>query len=162
MGDDDKVEMISPPNTLKTKVGKGGPGAVSPEMLERAEQVIADLTDDYLEWVVEDLEKLVGAFNDLKEGKGEAKDLLDKVFQITHDMKGQGGSFGYDLITIVGNDLCRFLEDLEKPGPDDIKVIALHVDAMRVIITENIKGEGGKVGKQLLAGLDLVSTKARK
>jgi hypothetical protein len=49
---EDKLEIINPPNSLKQKVGTGGPGAVDLEALERAEQVIVGMTDSYLEWVV--------------------------------------------------------------------------------------------------------------
>jgi len=38
---DDDVEIITPPNSLKSKVTVGGPGAVDPQALERAEKAIA-------------------------------------------------------------------------------------------------------------------------
>ncbi len=41
MSDDEEVQVIKPPSTLKAKVGTGGPGAVDLETLERAEAVIA-------------------------------------------------------------------------------------------------------------------------
>ena len=55
MGEENKAQLITPPHSLKDKVGTGGPGAVGPEALERAEQVIANLADNYLEWVQTDL-----------------------------------------------------------------------------------------------------------
>jgi hypothetical protein len=33
----EELEIITPPNTLKSKVKKGGPGAINPAMLEKAE-----------------------------------------------------------------------------------------------------------------------------
>lgn len=55
MAKEEEMEIINPPNTLKTKVKKGGPGAINPAMLEKAEQVLAGLSDSYLEWVQQDL-----------------------------------------------------------------------------------------------------------
>ncbi len=159
MGDDDKPQLITPPNTLKDKVGTGGPGAVDLDVLERAEQVIADLAGNYLEWVEEDLVKIHKALEDLKAAGGDRKAELDRVFQIAHDMKGQGGSFGYQLITVVGNQLCRFIEPLESVGPGEIEVIKLHIDTMSLIIAQRMEGDGGKAGEALLAGLEKVAAK---
>ena len=55
---DDEMEIIKPPNVLKSKVREGGPGAVDLATLERAENVIAAMADSYLEWVQEDLQRI--------------------------------------------------------------------------------------------------------
>lgn len=163
MAEIDKPQVINPPNTLKTKVKIGGPGAVSPEILERAEAVIANLTENYLEWVKEDFSKITAVFEDLKAGRGNEAEVLDRIFQIAHDMKGQGGSFGYDLITVVGDKLCRLVEKMKGPlGDADKEVIRLHIDAMRVIIGQRIEGDGGPIGEKLIKGLELVTVKVAK
>ncbi len=159
MADDDKPQLISPPRTLKDKVGTGGAGAVDLSVLERAEQVIADLAGSYLEWVEEDLARLQKGLASLAAATGDGKAELDSIYQVAHDMKGQGGSFGYQLITIVGNQLCRFIESLERAGPDEVAVIGLHVDTMSLIIANKMEGDGGKAGEALLAGLDKVAAK---
>jgi hypothetical protein len=46
MTEGDKLQLIHPPNPLKMKVGIGGLRAVPPEVLARAEVVIANLSDD--------------------------------------------------------------------------------------------------------------------
>ena len=111
---DDKLEIINPPNALKQKVGTGDAGAVDMEALERAEQVIFGMTGSYLNWVAEDLQKIDTAYVVLKAADGDRKAELNGVFQVAHDIKGQGGSFGYDLITAIGNELCRFIEKSKK------------------------------------------------
>jgi len=111
---DDKLEIINPPNALNQKVGTGGAGAVDMEALERAEQVIFGMTGSYLNWVAEDLQKIDTAYVVLKAADGDRKAELNGVFQVAHDIKGQGGSFGYDLITAIGNELCRFIEKSKK------------------------------------------------
>ncbi|MBF0246659.1 MAG: Hpt domain-containing protein [Alphaproteobacteria bacterium] len=152
-------QVIKPPMTLQAKVEKGGPGAVDLKALEKAESVIANLADEYLKWVQEDFLRLEKAFNVLKSGEGDVTQNLDNIFQIAHDMKGQGGSFGYDLMTAIGDQLCRLVEKMTKAGPREQEMIRVHIDAMRVIITKNLKGDGGNEGRQLLMGLQLVSGK---
>ncbi|MCR4377049.1 MAG: Hpt domain-containing protein [Rhodospirillales bacterium] len=154
-------QIIRPPQTLQSKVEKGGPGAVDLDALARAEEVIASLADDYLKWVRDDFVRLEAAFAKMKAGEGSDKENLEALFQISHDMKGQGGSFGYDLMTAIGDHLCRLLETLDKAGPREQGMIRVHIDAMRVVITKELKGDGGNEGRQLLMGLSLVGEKAK-
>jgi len=51
MAEDDKPQVIHAPNTLSAKVTRGGPGAVDLTVLEKAEQVIAEMSGEYLDWV---------------------------------------------------------------------------------------------------------------
>ncbi len=150
---DDKLEIINPPNALKQKVGTGGAGAVDVEALERAEQVIFGMTGSYLNWVAEDLQKIDTAYVVLKAADGDRKAELNGVFQVAHDIKGQGGSFGYDLMTAIGNELCRFIEKSKKIGPGKIEAIKVHIDALKLVISEDMKGSGGKTGEQMLSWL---------
>ena len=159
MADSDKPQLIHPPNPLKMKVGIGGPGAVTPEALERAEAVIADLADDYLTWAEEDLTKLQTAMANLKAAKVDNSAEVEAIFQIAHDVKGQGGSFGYQLMTEIGDHLCRFLEPLESANPAQIGVIGVHIDALRLVIFEKMKGAGGKAGDSLYKGLEMAVAK---
>ena len=162
MDDEPKVEVITPPDTLKKKVKTGGPGAVDLDTLNRAEAVIADMTDNYVEWAANDLAKIHQALEDLKAEKKDHKDALARIFQLSHDMKGQGGSFGYTLMTILGGNLCDFVDKLENAGPAEIEVIQLHINAMGLVIAKEMKGDGGKAGVQLLQGLGLVAAKVSK
>ena len=156
----DDSEIITPPSNLQNKVQKGGPGAVDLDAIARAEKVIANLADDYINWAKEDLVKLENAYSKLKEGKGDQKELLLGVFNVAHDMKGQGGSFGFELMTAVGDKLCRLVEKLDKVGPKEIEKIRIYVDAMQVIISRGLKGDGGKEGQQLLMGLEVMVQKS--
>ncbi len=159
MDDEPKAEVITPPNNLKKKVKTGGSGAVDLDTLKRAEAVITDMTDNYVEWAVKDLAKIHQALENLKAEKKDRKDALSQIFQLSHDMKGQGGSFGYTLMTILGGNLCDFVDKLENAGSAEIEVIQLHINAMGLVIAKEMKGDGGKAGAQLLKGLGLVAAK---
>ena len=153
------MEIINPPNTVKQKVGTGGLGAVDQEALQRAEEVIVGMTDSYLDWVVEDLKKIDKAYAKLEAATGDGKEELEGIFQVSHDIKGQGGSFGYDLMTAIGNEPCRLIEKIDTPGPGEIEAIKVHIDAMKLVIGEDMKGQGGKAGEEILAGLQKVCDK---
>lgn len=155
MAEYSKPEIIIPPDTLKSKVSVGGPNAVDLEALERAEQVIANMADSYLDWVEEDLKKISSAYDRLVDGSGDREKGLEKVFGIAHDMKGQGGSFGFELITAIGNNLCRLLDRFDETVPAKIQneSIRIHIDAMKLIISSRMGGDGGQQGTAILNGV---------
>ena len=88
-----------------------------------------------------------------------ARRHLEAIFQIAHDMKGQGGTFGYPLITRIGEQLCRFIEKVHDLGQHEVEVISLHVEAMVLVLHQRIKGDGGAVGSSLVGGLDQMLAK---
>jgi chemotaxis protein histidine kinase CheA len=154
-------KVIVPPNTLRKKVGPMGPGGVDTEMLARAEEIVAGLSDTYIEWVQEDLATLDEAFRALREDGADAG-ARERMFRTAHDVKGQGGSFGYDLVTVIGNSLCRFLEQRERLSPAEVDVVRVHLDSLKLVVANRIEGDGGKEGDKLLKGLDLVVAKVSK
>jgi len=151
--------LIEPPKTLQDKVGPPQPGGIDLSALERAEAVISDLSGQYIEWVQEDLKNIQEAFDQLKAQGGTDATLLKKIFSISHDVKGQGGSFGYDLMTTVGNSLCRFTEDKDSLNPQHLDIVKLHIDTLKLIITQDIQGDGGAMGQKILTGLTLAADK---
>ena len=117
------------------------------------------MTDCYLEWVVEDLKKIEAAYSNLESAGSDRKEEMNAVFQVAHDIKGQGGSFGYDLMTVIANELCRLIEKADKVGTGEVQAIKLHIDALKLVIAEDLKGTGGKEGEKMLAGLQKICDK---
>ncbi|MBF0093387.1 MAG: Hpt domain-containing protein [Alphaproteobacteria bacterium] len=155
---DDKAEFIVPPNRLKSKV-TFSEGGIDAAALEKAEQVIANLQGNYLDWVEEDLTAIQAAYEKAASDVAERKQHLADIFRIAHDMKGQGGSFGYQLITLIANQICRVLEKVENPGEDALEVIKVHIHAMRLVITSRMEGDGGKAGAGMVKGLEATVAK---
>jgi len=159
--DDSKPQMIQPPDTLSAKVTVSENG-VDLEALEKAEELIAGMQDSYLEWVEEDLKRLTDLFARLESASDDdaRRAVLQDLFSVSHDVKGQGGSFDYPLMTAVGNSLCRYIEKLEGPVKGShVAVVKVHIDTMRLIIKDRMSGDGGKVGDNLLRGLDAAVAK---
>jgi hypothetical protein len=116
------------------------------------------MTDSYLEWVVEDLKKLNRPFQ-LWNRRVVIKKEMNGVLQVSHDIKGQGGSFDYDLMTSIGNEFCRFIEKADKVGVGEIAANKLHIDALKLVIDQDLKGTGGKEGEKMLSGLQQICGK---
>jgi CheY-like chemotaxis protein len=98
------------------------------------------------------------------------KDLLDRDWdrletwrllrKKAHDIKGQAGSFGYGLATDVAESLVRVLVpimdefDRRTYRPFALRtLLSAHVDALKLISGQRIKGDGGAEGRELLGEL---------
>jgi chemotaxis protein histidine kinase CheA len=157
--DDQGATFIKPPDTLTGKVRMGS-GGVDMATLEKAEAMIANLQGDYLEWAAEDLANLGQALAHYTSHPEDVAAANAEVFRVAHDMKGQGGSFGYGLVTEVGDRLCRLLDSIKgHPTEAQAKALALHVEAMRIIFAQRMEGDGGSAGQALVAGLEQVVRK---
>ena len=153
------AEIIEVPNPLKGKVSYG-PDGVDAAMLEKAEAMIANLQGDFVVWVQEDLKKLQMHFDKASAQPPEDRaHAMQEVFGVLHDMKGQGGSFGFPLVTHIANTLCRFMETRTGFGPTEMSAVGLHINALRLVVAERLSGDGGMKGEKLIKGLELVLQK---
>jgi chemotaxis protein histidine kinase CheA len=117
----------------------------------KAMAVLNELSSDYLVWVQADLKNLENIFEQAKTATGEQRTHLisEDLFRIVHDMKGQGATFGYELITDIGNHLCRYIERFNEFEDAQIADIAVHINALRLIIDEKLINDGGEKGSLL-------------
>ncbi|MQX35892.1 Hpt domain-containing protein [Roseospira navarrensis] len=158
--DAEDATFIAPPDPLSRKVQVTQTG-VDAAALARAEAMLAGMHDQYLAWVDKDVSALVLALATMEGDPADPAAAKREVFRIAHDMKGQGGSFGYDLVTRVGNGLCRFLERIgDRPTPEQLQAVRLHVESLQVIVSRRMSGDGGPAGAEMIEGLTRVVDRA--
>ena len=153
-------EIIKAPNTLKkAKVGIG-PAKLDNALLERAEAAVQKLEVNYSEWVKDDLAEIEKTLKKLVAAKGKDKDAIKALYRVVFDTKGQGGSFGYPLLTEVAGSLASFIRDLDELDSFALEVATAHVSAMRAVIKEQIRDDGGETGTKVVEGLCALVAKA--
>lgn len=123
---------------------------------EKAIAVINDLAKEYENWVRADLKRLGEAYEKALFQKTPARDQILKadVFRISHDIKGQGATFDYELMTTVGNHLCRYIERQTDFGPLQMEAIKWHIDVMNEIINTHLTGDGGQRGSEIIKKME--------
>lgn len=123
-----------------------------PDAVRDAEAAVAALADSFLEWIGEDIKRAKQALAAANDRPGDNQPQIRAIFEVVRHVKGQGGSFGYDLLTSVGGSLCDYLR-VETASASDrqLKVIAAHFSAIDFILEHNLRGAGGEVGGQLKA-----------
>jgi len=128
----------------------------SDEMMARiadAETKLAALAEQYEALVQKDLDALRSHLDQFDTDPGSRAATVESIFTISHNIKGQGASFGYEMLTEIGHSLCNFLRDLDDPSDDHAQIIRHHLSAMTVVVEKNIKGDGGDLGRQVVAKL---------
>jgi chemotaxis protein histidine kinase CheA len=143
-----------PANSNKPDAEQTGERTISTS-LARAEAAVANLAQDYASWALADVAKAraaLAAATDDPAGRGQH---VDALFRVGHDLKGQGTSFGFPLVTKIGHSLCVLTRDRARQYESrHLDLAKAHLDALDLILTKGIKGEGGKVGAELVAKLE--------
>jgi CheY-like chemotaxis protein len=147
------------PNRLREKIAglTRGPLTIDPALLKAAETQLDRMENDYADWVRGSLKQLSEA---LSEARSDDSGILKinaailKINKIAHDLRGQGTTFGYPLITSFAKSLY---EVTLEPGDTDerlLDLITAHVDGIGAVIREKIKGDGGGLGRELIRSLE--------
>lgn len=125
---------------------------------DRGMQALGDLYEATLVADCGYLELCLGDLLTREWDRAETWRLLRKK---AHDVKGQAGSFGYRLATDVAHSLVRaltpILEDFERrhDRPLALRILlSAHIDALKLISHQRIKGDGGAEGRELLGELE--------
>jgi chemotaxis protein histidine kinase CheA len=154
-----KVRLYRFRNVLKEKTagpGGGAPGAalvIDPKALEAANSALEKMSEDYPDWVgkiiVELREHLVRCID----SPTDRQRRFAMIRQIAHDMKGQGGTFGYPLMTAFASSLVDCVGPRSGTADNHVEIVKSHIDAMSAVIKDRVKGNGGEIGKALTQGL---------
>lgn len=136
-----------PPRHISQKVPKrGGP---SPEYaIRRALDLADDLVGDYQGWAVDDLEKLWQQFRASTKAPPAKRDI-QRMFDMAHEIRGQGGSFGFPLISVLADSLCKFLEGRGRLRERDIDVVKIHILAMKAVFRQGLRGAQAPLSQDL-------------
>ena len=116
---------------------------------------IQEMVGDYSVWVKNYLDTMSRSYKSLVKKIDDPKQHIVTINQISHELRGQGGIFDYPLITSFGKSLYdATLDSRGKVTENRLKLIEAHIDALRVVFNKRVKGQGGKVGSELLKDIE--------
>ena len=109
-----------------------------PDAFRNAEAAVAALADSFLVWIGEDIARAKQALAAANDKPGDNQAEIRAIFEVVHNVKGQGGS------------LCNYLRvETASASDKQLKVIAAHFAAVDFVLEHNLKGEGGEIGASL-------------
>jgi len=147
------AQFIRPPHSLGKAIVGDGPARMDPALIEKAESIIKEMEDDFPVWADEYLEGMREALDGAIADSTVTEEQIQRIFTLVMDLKGQAGSFGYQMLTELGDLLKKYTEDLAQVDGRSAQIIVAHIDAMQAALRQRIKGDGGDVGRQIVTDL---------
>ncbi|WP_162938188.1 Hpt domain-containing protein [Kiloniella sp. EL199] len=148
-----EVKLHMPTNNLKPKVpSEGGPELE--DIVAKAEQALFEMEDDYEILVNEETGKIYEFLKTAKSGQGDRAKCIKEIHRIGHNIKGQAATFSYPLLSLAAKSMCHFIQENSEIASERLDLIEAHVNTMRMIIAQKIKGDGGKEGQGLITALE--------
>ncbi len=136
------------------RAGIGDDDLDAEAMVRRAEAAVEALKAAYPAWVERHFAGLEQACERARVDPGDRNAEFETIARIAHDIKGEGGSYGYPLMTTLGASLYRFVRAMGVCGDDRLDIVETHIAAMRTVIRDRLEGDGGAVGTTLVAALE--------
>ena len=152
-----KAHIVNPPNFLKQKT-KLAPGKLE-DFLASADGLVGSLHDEFEAGCEVKIKQLVEIFSKRWQSAATRAQAVLEMRSLSHSLKGEAGTFGYPLITEIGDHFSDYLRETktEAQKPEAIKS---YIDAFQVVWSRRIKGDGGEIGRQLIASLMKLNEKA--
>ncbi|MEG3617152.1 hypothetical protein V5T82_01670 [Magnetovibrio sp. PR-2] len=149
------VTFIKPPTTVQDKVLTDD--GVRPNF-DAAADVIEDLGRDFVRRLPQNIFVIEQDLAKLKEDESSTV-LRAVLFRRVHDLKGQAGTYDYWLITVISNELCRFIEHSQVMTPRHFKLMHYHVEAMKMVFTKRMTGKNPDGGQRMINTLHTMAAK---
>lgn len=152
-------------NRLKEKAaglgaGGGKSAGFSKEALERAEAEFEKMAEDYPDWVGSYTQQLYAENKLLAERPmAQRGNIFSRINLLAHELKGQGGTFGYPLVSRFAESLYNFTGSNAATSDNHLAIVKAHIDAINAVIKGRVKGDGAGMGEQLSKELDAAIAK---
>lgn len=122
--------------------------------LERARAAIDKLKSAYLQdWAPATLDELERRLQLARSIPDTVRENLEAAFRLAHDMKGQGATFGFVLISDVGGSLCEMTHERISATDRDICAMLAHVEAARAILNHRLEDPESDMAVAVMANL---------
>ena len=149
-------EVIKPENKLRKMVSVKPllPGEDHP--VARAEKALADLSTEFASWMDSECARLDQARRSIA-AAGFTNASKDDLFHAAHDIKGQAATFGFPLVVLAADSLCRLIEHTPDVTRIPVKLVDQHVDAVRAIYHEYAHSDAKELAATLTKRLRVVT-----
>jgi len=122
--------------------------------LERAQAAVAALARDYVKWAQADIAACQHHLDQARIAPDQRDLHLQELYGIAHNIKGQGSAFGFPLMTRIGQSLCQFTRERHGYGEEHLALIARHLQALRQVLDNDLRGDGDATARDLAARLE--------
>ncbi len=157
-----KSKLLPPAEDLTQRAASSTTGLdlrLNPALLRRLEDVVNESRERFVVDLAARLRKLRASTQARVDGQISDTDLLHLVFEESLQIKGMGGTIGYQVLSLIATTLNDFVTGRQTLGRIQFEILQLHIDAMYVVIADRITDNGGILEDQVLSGLRMAVKK---
>ena len=146
-------QMIPASNSLKLKAGSRF-GGIDPAALAKAEAALKGLSQNFDQWMKDELVKLDAARERIR-AEGYTAETSENLYFRAHDLKGLGSTYGFPVVTSIAGSLCRLIDDPTTRLRAPVFLLDAHIDAIKAAVRGDIRDADHPVALVLLKELDM-------
>ncbi len=149
----EQVEVIHRINRIKKKVAPdgnmGAPGFINPDHIKNAQGIIDDGEDTYKKEIASALKQLSTEWAKAKTSPDTSKEVTKEIYRLANYIKDMASTYEYELMDYFGHSLRKFSDQIDVQNKAHQTIVQAHIDVMGVAYSQNIKGQGGEMAKEL-------------
>jgi hypothetical protein len=148
-----RAQIIPPRSDLRQKAvnfSRGFDLRLTPAVVKKLEEVVHKSRDKFTTDIAERLVAMRRLLAETGPNPEEQLAMVAAIYESSLEIKGAGGTIGYDLLTQIGKSLNDFVTGQRELDGRRRHVVALHVDALYAVLANRITGRGGTVETALV------------
>lgn len=150
-----KPQLFLPSFALKTKLGRNIhlDTLITEDVLNMAQAAIDAAMDDALQWIRSDIREIEDLY--LRMVNGEDSGTFDRTLtEAVLAFNGRAGTFGYARASEIAYQLYLFCSLQLKPDSAmHHLIVRKHIDVLKIILANQLGGNGGDLGGQIVTEL---------
>jgi hypothetical protein len=152
------VEFVKPPRALADKTGRGTPGA-GDRLIKKADEAMKEHQGkvDYKKIAGASLDKLNALMREFMIAPvADQHETGRKIYELCHDLKGEGASFGYPAVSRCADLICRVIDCKAQRDQRFLEIVKIEVDSIRAMIRYDVKGNPRGVALEIIDALEFL------
>lgn len=152
-----RVRVIPPSGELRRKAE--GYVRFDDASLAAAERAMATVVEQHEGWCQDTLDQLRRDYEIIHDALSTHQpcppEVIESFLHHAQILSANGSVFDYDLVTRIGDSLSRYIRKRTLTA-EHLPVIDLHLDSLAITLHNDLKGDGGELGSNLMQELQEV------
>ena len=155
---DKGIRFYTPPRQLRAKTG--GDVDIDPDRIARIQRDLDSWNEGFIGWTLQFIKQLRALLEKARQkDPSTRRSDFARINQIAHELRGQGGIFGYPLVSSVAKSLFELTKDTLDRSDDCLVLIRNHIETLQAVLRDEVRGDGGNVGLEIIKAMRLANAK---
>ncbi len=162
--DKQEPRLLAPDNSLRKKIGMNVAlsDIFTPEKVKDCQDMLDQAHTEFARELEEQINAIGNEYMKAVDNPAQAKESMEKAADIAFVVKKRMESLNFVFGYHVAQSLSDYMQEVSTRDSDSLLVVCKHIAVLNIILKDGIKGDGGSVGREMLANLKTLIEKTRK